>query len=402
VFRMTAAGVASWSFRFRDRSGKQTRATIGSYPSVSLKAARTKANALRTIIAAGSNPNQERRAARAGGASFGALADRYLAEHSRRHKRSYKSDEGNLRLHILPRWRDRAFAGDGGIKRADVIELVERLITAGKPTQANRVQALISSIFTFGMDAGLLEANPCSRLKRRGVENVGRRVLSDDEIRLFWRGIVEPSRRRRIGLGLQLQLLTAARPSEIAALSRDELERLGEPTRAAWILPAARTKNGRPHLIPIVPMARDVILEMLTTIEPAGEYLVPTIMRRSRGAPVRGTALAQTMAEFGRHLYGDAVAVRTWKAEPPAPHDLRRTVGTRLAELRVPKEIRDRVLNHAASDVGSKHYNLHDYADEKREALTRWASVVQSLVMASEAMVVPLRTTRVSGDRVHE
>ena len=73
-----------------------------------------------------------------------------------------------------------------------------------------------------------------------------------------------------------------------------------------------------------------------------------------------------------------------------------------MAELRVPKEIRDRVLNHAASDVGSKHYNLHDYADEKREALTRWASVVQSLVMASEAMVVPLRTTRVSGDRVHE
>jgi integrase len=395
VFRMTASGAASWSFRFRDKRGSQTRATIGAYPAVSLKAARTQANALRAVIAAGGNPNHERRAARSGSDTFGALADRYLAEHSRRRKRSYKTDERNLRLHVLPRWRDRAYAGESGIKRSDVIELIERLVTAGKPTQANRVQALISSIFTFGMDADLVEANPCSRLKRRGVENIGRRVLSDDEIRLFWHGIVVPERRRRIGLGLQLGLLTGARPGEIAGICRSELDRLSEPTRAVWIIPAARTKNGRPHLIPIVPMARDVILAMLATIEPGEEYLVPTITRSRRG-PVQGTALAQTMAEFGRQLEGDAVAVRTWKAEPPTPHDLRRTVGTRLAELRIPKEIRDRVLNHAARDVGSKHYNLHDYAEEKREALTRLAAVVRSLITGNSAAVAPLRLAGMS------
>jgi intergrase/recombinase len=70
-------------------------------------------------------------------------------------------------------------------------------------------------------------------------------------------------------------------------------------------------------------------------------------------------------------------------------------VGTRLAELRVPKEVRDGVLNHAARDVGSKHYNLHDYADEKRDALNRWAKFVNALVTGTGAAVVELSDVRV-------
>jgi integrase len=101
------------------------------------------------------------------------------------------------------------------------------------------------------------------------------------------------------------------------------------------------------------------------------------------------------MANFVVRLEGNDDAIRTWRAEPPSPHDLRRTLGTRLAELRIPKEIRDRVLNHAPGDVGSKHYNLHDYADEKRDALNRWATLVNALVTGMTANVVPLSDPRV-------
>ena len=58
-----------------------------------------------------------------------------------------------------------------------MIELVEGLVRAGTPTLANRVHSLVSTIFTFGMDAALIEANPCHRLRKRGVETAGRRVL---------------------------------------------------------------------------------------------------------------------------------------------------------------------------------------------------------------------------------
>jgi Arm DNA-binding domain/Phage integrase central domain len=191
VLRIAADGGKNWSFRFRTTSGKQTRATIGAYPDIGLTAARSSATAMRKDVAEGKDPVEQKRAARAGSGAetFLGLAERYLVEHSRRHKRSSAADERNLRKHVFPKWGARRF---DAIKRGDVIVLLEGLVTAGKPTLANRVQSLISGIFTFGMDIAQVDANPCHRLKKRGVEKVGRRVLSDAEIRLFWNGIAEP------------------------------------------------------------------------------------------------------------------------------------------------------------------------------------------------------------------
>ena len=108
-----------------------------------LAKARKQAEALRRQIAGGENPIERNRRERehADTKTFAALADRYLREHARRHKRSADADDRNLRLHVLPKWRNRRYDEIG---RADVIELVEGLVTAGKPTLANRVQALIS------------------------------------------------------------------------------------------------------------------------------------------------------------------------------------------------------------------------------------------------------------------
>jgi integrase len=376
VLRITANGIKSWSYRYRDKAaGRIARATIGQYPAVGLAAARARANAMRQEVAEGGNPADRKRRAHSTAGSFGALAARYLAEHSRRRKRSHEADDRNLRKHVLPRWQHRPYAS---IKRADVIELVERLVADGKDTLANRVHALVSSIFSFAMDADLIEHNPCARLRKRGVENVGRRVLSDAEIKLLWSNAAEPSRARQLSLGLRLALLTGVRVGEVTGLCRAELDGVADAARAVWFLPGTRTKNGRDHLIPLSTLARDVVLDLLGLIEPSEQYLFPTPSQRRRG-PMRSTSLSRAMKYLGARLQGDDDAIRTWKADPPSPHDLRRTVGTRLAELRVPKEIRDRVLNHTASDVGSKHYNLHDYIDEKREALTRWSELVAAI-----------------------
>ena len=150
-------------------------------PDVMLRDARLRADELRRETAAGRNPAIHKREAPA--RTFAALADRYLAEHARRFKRSADQDERNLRLHILPRWGRRDYAGIG---RADVIALTEKLATGGKPILANRVQALVSSIFSFAVDAALLPANPCLRLRKRGQEKAKTRTLSDEEIRTLW------------------------------------------------------------------------------------------------------------------------------------------------------------------------------------------------------------------------
>jgi integrase len=391
-FRVTCKDARSWCFRFRDpRSGKTSRATIGEYPDVSLSEARQRADAMRRLVAGGANPVEAKRRERevAAQKSFQGLAERYLNEHARRHKRSAPADERNLRLHVLPKWRRRRY---DDIARADVIELIEGLVTAGKPTLANRVQALISSVFSFAMDADLVNGNPCARLRRRGVEVIGRRVLTDDEIRLFWSAIIDKPVSRPVGLALRLVLLTGVRPGEAAGAGKAELTNLAEKDRGRWIIPAARSKNGRAQLVPLSELARQTAISALELSGNEIEHVFPS--PSVDGAPITAHALAVAVARFGRSL--DAATSKSWRADPPSPHDLRRTLATRLAELGVSKEDRDAVLNHTPQDVGKKHYDLYEREREKRRALDMWASALTALLGQNRSInVVPIRNARV-------
>ena len=49
--------------------------------------------------------------------------------------------------------------------------------------------------------------------------------------------------------------------------------------------------------------------------------------------------------------------------------DLRRTVETRLAGMEVSKEVRGYLQSHGLNGVQTRHYDRHDYEQEKRKAL---------------------------------
>jgi integrase len=386
-YRITAAGVRSWTFRFRDpQSGKDARFTVGHYPDISLGEAREAADGLRVKVAKGINPIAAKRQDRREAASrtFEALSERYLEEHARRFKKSAEADERNLRLHVLPKWAKRRF---DHIRRADVIELVEGLVKAGAPVQANRVQALISMIFSFAVDAGLMEGNPCTRLRRRGVETRDTRVLSDDEIRQFWQQAVLPPVTQKVGLALRLSLLTGCRSSEVAGLNRSEMSDLDVPDKAVWLLPAARSKNGRAHFVPLSSLARETILSSLKLISEDEEYLFPSPV--GRGGPVTGHALTVAMRRMSDKIEGKAA--KSWKDDPPSPHDLRRTVATRLASLGVPEEDVAAILNHVRTSVTGRHYDQYQRAAEKRRALNAWAESLQFILSAEKLNEQPAR-----------
>jgi integrase len=379
-FRITSKGSRTFCFRFRDPLTRATtRATIGTYPDVGLGDARTRADAMRATVADGMNPVAEKRKGRATASqrAFGVIAERFMVEHSRRKKRSADGDDRNLNLHVLPKWKNRQI---DDIRRADVIELVEGLVTAGKPVLANRVQSLISSIFSFALDADVLSANPCARLRKRGEETAGTRILSDAEIRLFWRRSLLSPVGRGTGLAMRLQLLTGARPSEAAEIDLRELKVLDDADSASWIIPGARTKNKRQHLVPLSPMALAVVQGGLEIIDEGDEFLFPSPIKRT--APIDGHALAVAMRRMAESEKLTGPGSKTWKADPPTPHDLRRTFATRLAELGVAKEDRDACLNHTPTDVGSKHYDLYERAKEKRAAMNAWAETLGSIISA--------------------
>jgi integrase len=387
ALRITANDVRSWTFRYTDQLGRDGRVALGRYPDVSLAAARSRADEMRREVAGGVNPVAVKRKdrAEAGSKTFQHLADRYMKEHALRHKRSADGDERNLRKHILPKWGKRRYAD---IARADVIEIVEGLITDGKDTLANRVGALISKIFSFALDAGLLTTHPATRLGKRGVESQGSRVLSDDELPVFWNRIVEAPVSRGAGLALRLQLVTALRPGEAAGLRRSEL--IEGKTGPAILLPPERTKNRREHLLPLSPLAQAVIADALKLTPEKAAHIFPS--PQVEGAPIEGHALAVAMRRFGDALAGP----KSWKAAYPTPHDLRRTVRTRLAALGVPRESCDAIMNHAPQDIGRKHYDRHDAEGEKRLGLEQWSRAFAAIIKGDKAAatVVPLRRKR--------
>ena len=370
TFRITAGGVASFTFRYR-ANGRFERLSLGRYPGLSLRDARIKADALRGEIAAGKNPAAHKR--HASERSFAGLAERYLVEHARRFKRSADADERNLRLHVLPHWANRDFTG---IERADVIRLVENIITAGTPVIANRVQALISSIFSFAIDADLVKANPCSRLRKRGQETARTRTLSDDEIKAFWSSVMLPPVSRAVGLALRLVLLLGCRPGEVAGMTRAEIEFDQRGVPVSWTIPTVRSKNGRSHYVPLPPLARDLVVEALK-LSGSSRFTFPS---PTNEGPIAGHALSVAMARLGRE-----------QQNPPSPHDLRRTCATRLSAAGVPAEDVSAILNHVRTDITGRHYDQYRRADEKRAALLRWSHILAAIIEPQPPNVVALR-----------
>ncbi|WP_394695105.1 tyrosine-type recombinase/integrase [Pseudoxanthomonas japonensis] len=331
------------------------------------------------------------------------LIDRYIAEWARPRKRRWDEDERRLDKHVRPVWGDRKVKD---IRRADVDALVAPVAlgnaddgTPARPAEANHRLAVIRKMFSFAVDKGIIESHPCLRMKAPGgrIAARDRALITPKELRLIWRitdgngpwvrarpeswprDVAWNSRGRMsptIADCLRLVLATAVRAREAtdAAWSEFQLD------EGIWVIPGKRTKNGRTHLVPLLPEI--VVLLSRRRDEVQGDYVFPG--QRAGTAHINDKHLSEALGNACRRLA--RLGLR-----PFTTHDLRRTVETGMAAARVPKEYRDRVLNHVDASVGGKHYNVHDYKDEKREALEKWARRLESMLVPERSNVVPLR-----------
>jgi integrase len=152
--------------------------------------------------------------------------------------------------------------------------------------------------------------------------------------------------------------------------------------KALWALPASRAKNGREHLVPLSPLARHILAE--ATSNEAG-YIFPS---RLTGVPYQSESLNHAT----RYLFEPRPipkGKRGPRKSPPAPlagimerfvpHDLRRTVATRMRELGISRGDVKMVLNHVESDVTAR-YDRYDGLAEKRRALDIWGKRLQQII----------------------
>src|SRR5262249_49085586 len=100
--------------------------------------------------------------------------------------------------------------------------------------------------------------------------------------------------------------------------------------------------------------------------------------------------MLRTLKALARRRGEDPTTV---KLDPFVIHDLRRTMRTRLTQLKVVSEVAEAVIGHGKRGL-DRHYNLYEYADEKREALERWAARLHAIVEPPAPNVVPLKAVR--------
>lgn len=389
--RILNSGRRGWVVRYRI-GGKQRVISLGSTAALKAPDARKEAG---RILAEGKLGNDERQvieqrridASAPATLTVGKLVEHYLA-HAERQQRpgTFKETSRHLRVHCAGLHGHSAET----LNRRQVAELLSSLVTKSGPVASNRVRSNLSRCFSWGMQQGLVESNPVAGTSKLGQETPRERVLSPEELRLIWGATDDASGHSHI---VRLLMLTGARREEVAGMSWAELD----IERAEWTLPAARSKNKRPHVLPL----SDAALAVLSRVPHRDGR---TLLFGEGEGPFSGWSRAKATLD-GRiaRLRAEArLGRRLAKGEMPEPtdalpswrvHDLRRTAVTGMVEIGVQPHVVEAVVNHISGHKGGVAgvYNRATYASEKRQALDRWAAHVEALAGGGTSKVVPLR-----------
>jgi integrase len=362
VLRITPTGAKTWAFVYRSSAAPKWL-TLGSYPSVSLATARALALDKRhSIDVEGRDPVAEQRVEREAIApppqparvfTFEDLAKLYET-FAKGRKKSWRDDVAKTKKYLIPQWGAMPLRD---ITRAHVHELLDRLVAQGMTVGVNRIQAVISRLFTIALDRSLVDAHPAARMIKRFQEHPSDRVLNDSELRELWKGLdAHPG---RASDALRLRLLLGQRGAEVIGMNWEEIDFVNK----TWELPGARTKNSRPHIVPLPRTALALLRRVRGAVAEKEPRVFPGL--------TAWTDDLRALSEIHQGTY-------EWK-------DLRRTVSTRLAGLGFSEEVIGRTLNHARYTVTSRHYIKHTYLAETRQALETWDTVLGDIIAGRKA-----------------
>jgi integrase len=272
---------------------------------------------MNAAIANGANPAEVKRG-RDAEPTFGELFKQYIERHAKQNKSTWQEDQQRFRQYLEgPLSRKKI----SQINRQIVASIHSDITLAGHPVVANRVLALISSVYGWAVSAGLLEANPVKGIKRN-KEKSRDRFLQGDELPRFFQALGEETNETMRDYFL-LSLLTGARRANMLAMCWADINL----DRAEWRLKT--TKNETPQTVTLSPQAVEVLRNRMPP-DPSG-FVFP-------GKGQTGH-LAEPKKGWARVLHRAGLAdLRI--------HDLRRTLGSWQAKQGASLAIIGKSLNH--------------------------------------------------------
>ena len=359
ILRVTSTGYKSYSLRYGDDG---TRYTIGKADDISLSDARDFARDLRFKIRQGEDPQAEKVKARRStkASTVSDLAEMYKKRHLPHLKESTLKDyTRRIDNFILPSLGKLPIED---VERYHVIELLEDIAEGDKPApiQSNRVRAILSSMFNFGINRGVVDSNPVQHIKPLGKENKRKRVYTEAEVKKLWEtfeAIHEP-----FSSLFKMLLICGQRAGETRLMKWEDV------TDNVWTIPAENTKAKRTQVLPLPELATKILDHRKTDLQ-ASDYVFASTVNPTEPINWLQKVAGQVRTES--------------KIEDFRLHDLRRTVATYMAELKVDRTTLGKVLNHkglAGDTQVTAVYDRHDYLEEKRNALNIWNNKLLEII----------------------
>jgi integrase len=370
ALRVSGTGSKSWSLHFTALDGKRARMTLGTWPGTSLAKARAHAIEAKGEVDQGKDPRSLQ-----GAMTFQAVCEEYIERDGRKLRTAAWREKALARL-VYPRLGARLI---GDIKRSEIIRLLDRIEDGSGPVMADRTLAIIRRIMNWHASRSDDFRSPIVRgmARTKTKERERKRTLTDDEIRAVW----EAAGDMKFGAWVRFLLLTATRRGEAAGAQWSEVE------GRDWTIPQARyEKTGQPHLIPLSPMA----LELLAGIVrwPGCDFVFS----------INGATAISSFSMFKRELDERVLAVlrRQDVEATPLPnwrwHDLRRTARSLMSRAGVPADHAERAIGHVIG--GSRGpYDRHEFYPEKKQAFEALAGEIERILHPA-ANVVPIGAVR--------
>jgi integrase len=372
--KVTPSGTRTYIFQYRlgGRGAKTKRYTIGTHGRMTPDEARKRAKRLAAQVLDGADPSAIRRTERQERVdlAFDAYVSRFLElQMEHRAPRFRELTSAILRVHVTPRLRDKALPA---ITKGDVVHVLDGL-PAGQIALRRNTFAILRLLFNWAVNRGDIAQSPIANMTAPAAVAARDRVLTDPELALVWQGAGQLG--YPFGPFVRLLVATGQRRDEATKLDWSELDR----ESATWSIPSERTKNGKPHLVPLNALAVATLGEVAALRTKSAETwpkqgLVFTTTGKSG---ISGYSRAKSRLD---EIIADLA--QSAEAEPPKPwrlHDLRRTLATGMQRLGVRFEVTEAILNHLSGSRSgvAAVYQRHDWAAEKRVALHAWADHIE-------------------------
>jgi len=378
--QVSPAGSKRWFLKYRI-AGVEKQLALGSYPAVSLTAARKARDAAKLAKADGRDPVQLRKVAKLkamnpSGDTFKVVALEWFAKqapqwsdaHADRSRRQLERD-------LFP------WLGDRVLKDVEPVELLATLRKVeerGAVETADRGLMLARQVWRYGVATGRVDRDITADLKGALSPYRGKHFAAiTDPVKLgeLLRAIRAYKGGPIVRAALQLAPMLFQRPGELRGAAWAEIDL----DAALWTIPAARMKrgkdgkeNGSPHLVPL-PRQAVAILRGLHGYTGHGVMVFPG--ERSHERPISENSVRTALITMGY-----TPEVQTW-------HGFRATARTMLAErLDCDPLVIEAQLAHAVKDANGRAYNRTQYLKHRAEMMQKWADYLDKLAAGADVI----------------